>query len=291
MGSTVGYYSINSQGLEIVLGWSVTLVHHEVPEHIGKRIAVRPGNQVMLGRGHDHFGPGVLDEERASRNHVLLEADEDGALHLSDQQSRNGTYVNGKRVQRATLAEGDVIVMGGLLLLAHKTPTLFRVRSHDRFLGAGYHHASLVDALDKVCERDTTLLLCGETGTGKDLIASIVHEASGRNGPLVTVDCGAMPEDVVQAELFGYEAGAWAGSTEARPGMLEQAQGGTLYLDGIDAAPDALQRSLLRFLDGGEVRRLGATAPVEIDARVIALTSNIFSAKTGPAKTSRFLIH
>ncbi len=119
----------------------------------------------------------------------------------------------------------------------------------------------------------TTLLVTGETGTGKDLLARYVHERSGASGPLVTIDCASLPESLLESELFGHERGAFTGATESRAGRLEGARGGTLVLDDIAALAPPAQAKLLRVLDERRFTRLGGGRAMELDARVIALTN------------------
>jgi transcriptional regulator with PAS, ATPase and Fis domain len=119
----------------------------------------------------------------------------------------------------------------------------------------------------------STLLVTGETGTGKDLVARLVHERSGAAGELVTIDCAALPETLVESELFGHERGAFTGATEARAGRLEAARGGTLVLDEVSALTPSAQAKLLRVLDERSFVRLGGRRPVALEARVVALTN------------------
>lgn len=119
----------------------------------------------------------------------------------------------------------------------------------------------------------TTLLVTGETGTGKDLIARYVHERSGAAGPLVTIDCASLPDTLLESELFGHERGAFTGATDARAGRLEAARGGTLVLDEIAAMAPSAQAKLLRLLDERRFTRLGGSRAIELDARVVALTN------------------
>lgn len=119
----------------------------------------------------------------------------------------------------------------------------------------------------------TTLLVTGETGTGKDLLARFVHDKSGAPGPLVTIDCASLPESLLESELFGHERGAFTGATEARAGRLEAARGGTLVLDEIAALVPSAQAKLLRLLDDRRFTRLGGNRALELDARVVALTN------------------
>jgi len=132
---------------------------------------------------------------------------------------------------------------------------------------------TVLDLVERVAPTDATLLIQGESGTGKEVIAKAVHHASARAArPFVAVNCGAVPETLLESELFGYMRGAFTGATAGKLGLFEEADGGTLFLDEIAEIPPALQVKLLRALQSGEVRRLGATQAATIDVRVIAAT-------------------
>ena len=127
--------------------------------------------------------------------------------------------------------------------------------------------------LENVAGTQATVLLQGESGTGKELAADFLHALSPRkNGPLIKVNCGAIPESLLEAELFGYEKGAFTGADRSRRGYLEQADGGTLFLDEIGEIPHAMQIRLLRVLQDRRVQRLGSESPVTSDFRLVAAT-------------------
>jgi len=126
-----------------------------------------------------------------------------------------------------------------------------------------------------VAARDTTVLITGESGTGKDMIANEIHLISPRrNHPFVVVNCSAIPEALLEAELFGYTKGSFTGALQSRIGRIHSAQGGTLFLDEIGDMPVALQSKLLRFLEQGEVQRLGSNENLKVDVRVVAATNS-----------------
>ncbi|NMG37275.1 AAA domain-containing protein [Azoarcus sp. TTM-91] len=131
----------------------------------------------------------------------------------------------------------------------------------------------LLEEVGRVAASEATVLIVGETGTGKELIARHIHQQSGRNGPFVAVNCGAFSDNLVEAELFGHEAGAYTGASQARAGWFEAANGGTLFLDEIGDLPLAMQVKLLRVLQERCVVRIGARKPIPIDVRLVAATN------------------
>lgn len=132
---------------------------------------------------------------------------------------------------------------------------------------------ALLERADRIAQSDATVLISGETGTGKELLARRIHEASGREGPFVAVNCGAFSESMIDAELFGHEAGAYTGATQARAGWFEAANFGTLFLDEVGDLPLHLQVRLLRVLQERQVIRLGSRKPVAVDVRLVAATN------------------
>jgi len=136
------------------------------------------------------------------------------------------------------------------------------------------HSRDLLALAARVAESDATVMLSGESGTGKEVVARYIHQHSPRaKGPFVAINCAAIPENLLEATLFGYEKGAFTGAQAAQPGKFEQAQGGTILLDEISEMPLALQAKLLRVLQEREVERVGGKKPVALDIRVLA-TSN-----------------
>src|SRR6202012_5356138 len=132
----------------------------------------------------------------------------------------------------------------------------------------------LLDLARRVATSDCTVLIVGESGTGKEVLARFIHRVSARSaGPFVGVNCAAIPENMLEAILFGYERGAFTGAHTAHPGKFEQAQGGTLLLDEITEMPLGLQAKLLRVLQEREVERLGGRTPIPLELRVLATTN------------------
>jgi sigma-54 dependent transcriptional regulator len=133
--------------------------------------------------------------------------------------------------------------------------------------------ADLLDHVERIARSDASVLVIGETGTGKELIARHLHAQSGRTGPFLAVNCGAFSESLIDAELFGHESGAFTGASQARAGWFEAAHGGTLFLDEIGDLPLALQVKLLRVLQERQVVRLGSRKPITLDVRLVAATN------------------
>ena len=132
---------------------------------------------------------------------------------------------------------------------------------------------TLRDLILRIAPTPVDVLVCGETGTGKELVARALHDFSGRRGPFVAINCAALPEALIESELFGHESGAFTGAARARIGQIEHAHQGTLFLDEIEAMPAALQAKLLRVLQEREVLRLGANRPTAVDVRVVAASN------------------
>jgi sigma-54-specific transcriptional regulator len=133
--------------------------------------------------------------------------------------------------------------------------------------------ADLFSHVERIARSEASVLVIGETGTGKELIARHLHTQSGRKGPFLAVNCGAFSENLIDAELFGHESGAFTGAAQARAGWFEAANGGTLFLDEIGDLPLALQVKLLRVLQERQVVRLGSRKPIPLDVRLVAATN------------------
>ena len=132
--------------------------------------------------------------------------------------------------------------------------------------------------IDRAAPSDVTVLIEGETGTGKELVAHALHERSPRaQGPFVVLDCGAVPANLLESEVFGHEKGAFTGAHARRAGLLEEANGGTLFIDEVGELPIELQPKLLRALDQREIRRLGGRDTIALDLRVVAATNRDLS--------------
>jgi DNA-binding NtrC family response regulator len=218
-----------------------------------------------------------LSDPTVSRNHVSVRVTPQGYL-VTDLESTNGVRFADRNIQQAYLELGDRFDLGAtrLRLVADKAgievPQSERV-SFGRLEGQSPAARQLFALLERIAPTESTVLIGGETGTGKDLLAEALHDASSRrDGPFVVFDCGACAPELVESELFGHERGAFSGADRMREGAFETADGGTIFLDEIGELPLALQPKLLRALESGEVRRLGASKMTRVDVRVIAAT-------------------
>jgi two-component system nitrogen regulation response regulator NtrX len=134
--------------------------------------------------------------------------------------------------------------------------------------------AKLIEKAEKVARTDSTVLITGESGTGKEVLSRFIHEHSKRrDGDLVKLNCGAIPESLIESELFGHKKGSFTGATADYTGKLQAADGGTLFLDEIGELPLAAQVKFLRFLESREIQRIGDTGTIEVDTRIIAATN------------------
>ena len=240
----------------LVLFWDGGSAAHEIPER----------GSLTIGRASTCAI--VVDHRSVSRVHAVLHAGP--SLVLEDMGSANGTWVDGARLasgERAALASGAVGVVGTVsFVVAAAAP------AHAPATGE-----SAIRRLDTLAElvasSDISVIIQGETGAGKEVLAERIHRGSKRaNGAFVRLNCAALPETLIESELFGHERGAFTGATQTKVGLVEAAQGGTLFLDEIGEMSLATQAKLLRAIESREVTRLGAVKPRPIDVRFLAAT-------------------
>jgi DNA-binding NtrC family response regulator len=221
------------------------------------------GRRVALNRELTAFGRDVAEaaytfaDARMSRLHARCVWDAClSALRVGDAQSKNGTYVNGKRVESALLSHGDVLRMGDTLFL-------YADRESDLVAAA---------EISQVARSPLCVLVLGESGTGKEVLARQIHQASGRKGSFVAVNCGSLPRELVASELFGHARGAFSGAEGMRRGLFMAADGGTLMLDEIGDCPHEAQVALLRALQEKMIRPVGTERELSVDVRIVAAT-------------------
>jgi transcriptional regulator with GAF, ATPase, and Fis domain len=263
------------------------------PHAGGARYALGGVDEVIVGRGSERTATRqiaggmtrlmvrVPGRSMSSTHARLLRADEGWVLE--DARSTNGSFVNGVRIERAPLVEGDVIELGHtIFLLRSALPTPFGTPasfdSGEASTGPS-GLATLVPALfvelatlARLAGSELPMLLLGDTGTGKEVLARAVHDLSKRTGPFVAVNCGALPANLVESQLFGHTKGSFSGAAKDEPGLVRSADRGTLLLDEIGDLPAAAQPALLRVLQEKEVMPVGGVRTVRVDVRVIAAT-------------------
>jgi len=234
--------------------------------------------QGAVSIGADGSNQLVLEDRFVSRFHCrLLPAG--GRWRLKDLDSTNGTYLDGARVAEAEIDAGARIRIGSQELRVERTgprlqPSLPGLVARDPALGP------VIDLLARAAPSSLPVTILGESGTGKEVAARAVHELSDRNGgPFVPVNCGAISRELAEAELFGHERGAFTGAITSAPGAFGAADRGTLFLDEIGDLPAELQVKLLRALEAGEVKPVGAARPRRIDVRVVCATHHDLRAR------------
>ncbi|MCK6547561.1 sigma 54-interacting transcriptional regulator [Myxococcota bacterium] len=219
-----------------------------------------------------------LTDRRVSRFHCEILVD-GASARIRDLGSRNGTVVDGVRVVEAYLRSGSTIALGSVALTFTLLDQLQRLPLSPRtsFQGVVARSTAMRAALawiEKAASNELTVLLEGETGTGKGKVAEAIHRGSARaHGPFLVVDCGALPGNLVESELYGHEKSAFTGAVERRIGAFEEASGGTLFLDEIGELPLEQQPKLLRALESKEVRRVGSNVHKKVDVRIVAATN------------------
>lgn len=215
------------------------------------------------------------NDKRVSRVHAKIQyCKRTWMARIADANSRNGTFVNGQTVTETALFDGDVIRIGDSFFV-------FRFQPHDEedfdvptIVGVCPGIRKARSNIGLIGPTEATVLLMGETGTGKELVARALHSVSGRGGPFVAVNCSAIPESLAESQLFGHLAGAFTGAQTEQSGFFRSAHGGTLFLDELGELSATIQPKLLRALDEHAVVPVGTSEPINCDVRVISATDS-----------------
>ena len=240
----------------------------------GLTVGKAPGNDVVLG---DPF---------VSSCHLRIEP-RGGSWHLVDLGSTNGTLLGGCRVERGELPFGLPLRLGDaeLILESPEAAETAHPSIFEQMVSRDPGMRRVFDLVDRVAPSDAAVTILGDTGTGKELVARALHARSPRAGaPFIPVNCSAIAETLIESELFGHEKGAFSGAERLRKGAFEEAHGGTIFLDEIGELPFDLQAKLLRTLELGEVKRVGASRPITVDVRVVAATHRDLRAQVRAGK-------
>ncbi|MCA9556033.1 MAG: sigma-54-dependent Fis family transcriptional regulator, partial [Myxococcales bacterium] len=248
-------------------GWEVVVL--DGPE-AGRRAPLNLSRPTILGSSPEATVP--LPDSAVSRLHLELRVAE-GRVRGRDLGSTNGCFLAGHRFQEVELGPGAVVRVGEthVQILVRGSQDALPPSKADRFgafLGKSYAMRSVFAVLERAARSDATVLITGETGTGKEVVAQALHQASGRReGPFVVVDCASLPASLVESELFGHVKGAFTGAHGDRQGAFRSADGGTLFLDELGELPVDLQTRLLRALETQTVKPVGGNAYVPVNVR------------------------
>lgn len=221
-----------------------------------------------------------VPDPRISRLHATLQR-ANGRWHIADHGSKNGILINGNQVREAVLIDGDVVEIGhcffvyrqaGLRVARETRPATSQATPPTKPISLHPRLAQAYATLVEIAPSDVSILVGGETGSGKEVIAKAIHALSARRGAFCAVNCGGIPENLVESEFFGHRKGAFSGAIEERLGWIRSADEGTLFLDEIAELPLAAQAALLRALQEREVVPVGSSRPIPVRFRVIAAT-------------------
>jgi DNA-binding NtrC family response regulator len=234
--------------------------------------AVKINARIVVGSGAD--SDLQLSDGRVSEQHLSLEPTASG-FQLEDLGSTNGVIYEGSAVGSATLSIGATLKIGHSFLRIQPTSSPLEVEPSQacRFgelVGESLIMRELFAVLELASQSEATVLIEGETGTGKELAARALHEASERRkGPFVVVDCGALPENLLESELFGHMRGAFTGATDRRQGAFAKADKGTIFLDELGRISPAVQARLLRVIEERQLKPVGSDDSRAIDVRIL----------------------
>jgi MoxR-like ATPase len=239
------------------------------------------GRLRIEGTAQSRRGRLEIDDPWVSAEHVRVRASFGGFL-LEDSGAKNGVRVGGVRVRRHRLCDGDVLELGRTYVLYREQetrpedgdePGVVEATGFGAVSTLTWRWAMELKSLSRIAPTDLTVLLCGETGVGKDVLARAIHDESRRVGSMVPINCGALPEQLAEGLLFGHRRGAFSGAIADETGLLRSARQGTAFLDEIGDLPLATQPVLLRVLQDRAVMALGETRGDVIDVRFIGATN------------------
>jgi len=253
---------------------------------VGGRERTIPVTSAGVVIGKDPTCDAAVDDPFVSGRHLRIEP-LGASWILVDLGSTNGTFISGARVARAELPLGVPVQLGDaeIVLEPREGPEPGRAEAFEGMISRDAAMRQVFELVERVGPSDAAVTILGETGTGKELVARALHARSGRrDGPLIPVNCSAIAESLIESELFGHEKGAFSGAERMRKGAFEEADRGTIFLDEIGELPLDLQPKLLRVLELGEVKRVGASRPIIVNVRIVAATHRDLRARVRAGK-------
>jgi len=274
---------INDAPLDERYGGSESIVDMRLRSVLAAPVSARSGGVGMIYLDN-RFERGVFQEEQLASVRMFADqaaiALQNAALHASNEE----------RLEELTMAKSEVEELNRILAdrVAQTNVELMEVKEHvlrdldqaplkysyANIIGQSRSMRDVFHLLDKVTESDVPVLIQGESGTGKELVARAIHfNGPRKNEAFISENCAAIPETLLESELFGYKKGAFTGAAADKKGLFEAANGGTLFLDEIGDMPMSMQKKLLRVLQEGEVRRVGGNRPVSVDVRILAASN------------------
>jgi DNA-binding NtrC family response regulator len=254
------------------------------------------GDVVSVGTARDNALP--VADFTVSRYHLDVSVTPGGIL-VTDLGSTNGTYIGAVRIERAIVPPGTLLRLAGTTIRfddavrrSVPAPSAGAPRELAGMIAVSPQMLRLFADVERIAVTPTAVLIVGESGTGKERVAQALHAGSPRAGaPLVTIDCGALSSSLLASELFGHERGAFTGADRQHKGAFERAEDGTVFLDEIGELPGADQSALLGVLERRRFRRVGGSAELDLEARVIAATNRDLRAEVNTGRFRQDLYH
>lgn len=249
-----------------------------IVEGPGEKTKIDLGKKKLIRVGKKDDNDLIIRDKTVSRNHFEIEETADSYL-LRDLNSTNGTFINDLKVREAFLSPGDIITLGNTKIEYRAFDERVQMEPSDKnefgeLAGKNKKMRQIFGVLERISPTMATVIVEGETGTGKELVARAIHQNSARKDkPFVVFDCSAIAPNLIESELFGHMKGSFTGAIKDRKGAFEAATSGTIFLDEIGELTIDLQPKLLRALEQREIKRVGSTQSVQLDVRVICATN------------------
>ena len=237
-----------------------------------KYSVVLPKSNQSLTIGSCKKSDVVINDPYVSNEHCVIENIGDQQIWIRDLKSKNGTFLNDLKINRSQIGLGDFLQIGKTTFLS--IDYYKEIEGFPNIVGQSQSFLEAVRVAQKISKSRWSVLILGETGTGKEVIARMIHDMSSLEGAFVPINCGSIPSELINSELFGHKRGAFTGAVSDRDGVFVRANHGTLFLDEIGELPLELQPHLLRALETFEIQPVGDTQTHKVNVRIIAATNN-----------------